>query len=103
MLKTKKKDQTEKWNKSKFRMIRDRLTDANPEALLADGFEDAMIGYVEIFNTSIALYDKRKCIEILIVRDKMSYEEASEFFEFNTQGAYVGENTPGFATILNKV
>jgi hypothetical protein len=26
----------------------------------------------------------------------MTSEEAEEYFEFNVQGAYVGENTPAF-------
>ena len=29
-------------------------------------------------------------------RDGMSHEEAVEFFEFNTKGAYLGPNTPIF-------
>jgi hypothetical protein len=31
-----------------------------------------------------------------MVRDGMDYDEAYEFFEFNTLGAYVGEQTPVF-------
>lgn len=27
-------------------------------------------------------------------RDKMSYDEALEYFEFNVLGAYMGEKTP---------
>lgn len=30
----------------------------------------------------------------------MSEEEAEEFFEFNTQGAWVGKRTPVFLTLL---
>ena len=29
-------------------------------------------------------------------RDGMSYDEAMEYFDFNVQGAWVGENTPIF-------
>eukprot|EP01050_Picozoa_sp_SAG11_P002842 SAG11_NODE_148_length_14747_cov_217.933517_19_plen_83_part_00 len=47
--------------------------------LVADGFEDAFMG-----------------IDILIMRDGMDREEAEEYFEYNVQGAYVGENTPVF-------
>jgi len=83
----------------KFQEIVDRLLEANEFALLADGFEDALIGIAEIFHRSIALYDKGKCLEILMKRDGMSYETAAEHFEFNVQGASVGENTPAFATI----
>lgn len=85
-----------------FETIKGMIGDANEEALLADGFEDALIGYVEIFSKLIALYDKEKCIEILMVRDNMSYEDAYEYFEFNVTGSFVGEGTPAFATILRK-
>lgn len=76
------------------------IGELNEEALFADGFEDALIGYVEIFSKTIALYDRDKCIEILMKRDGMDYEGAIEFFDFNVTGAYVGESTPGFATLL---
>ena len=69
------------------------------EALLADGFEDALIGYVEVFNRTVALYDRAKCIEILM-EDGMSDEEANEYFNYNVVGAYVGEATPAFATLV---
>lgn len=65
--------------------------------LLADGFEEALIGIALQFNTSIAVYDRDKCIEILA--REMSYEEAVEYFEFNVQGAYAGPNTPAFLSM----
>ena len=68
----------------------------NHEALLADGFEDALIGVGQQFNKTLAVYDRQKCIEILIDRDGMSEEEAVEYFEFNVTNAWVGENTPIF-------
>ena len=67
------------------------------DALLADGFEDAFIGFGTRFTYDVAVYDYDKCIEIL-ERD-MSYEDATEYFEFNTRGAYVGEHTPIFMTL----
>jgi hypothetical protein len=70
------------------------------ECLLADGFEGALIGYAQQFNNVMALYDRDKCIEILVERDGMTYEIADEYFEFNTAGAWVGEKTPAFARLL---
>jgi hypothetical protein len=85
-----------------FDELRNAVAEINPVALLADGYEDALIGYVERFGQPpIALYDRRKCIEILMLRDRMSYNEAEEFFEFNSIRAWMGENTPAFATILS--
>ena len=77
------------------------LAEVNEEMLFADGYEDALIGYVERFGMEpIALYDRNKCIQILMKRDGMSFEEASEFFAFNTIGAWMGDSTPAFATII---
>jgi hypothetical protein len=72
------------------------LADVDPKAVFADGFEDALIGYARIFNKCIALYDYKKCINILC--KQMPMEEACEYFEFNVVGAYVGDHTPGFVT-----
>ena len=66
------------------------------QVLLADGFEEALIGVAQIFTKPIAVYDRDKCLEILQKRDGMDLEDAIEFFEFNVQDAYVGEQTPGF-------
>lgn len=69
------------------------------EALYADGFEDAIIGVGRQFNTDVVVYDEAKCIEILVLRDQMTPDEAEEFFEFNVVGAYVGDHTPIFVRV----
>ena len=48
------------------------------------------------FNKMSVAYDTNKCIKILMSRDKMSREEAIEYFEYNVAGAYVGDHTPSF-------
>ena len=80
--------------------IKEYIGQHNDEALLADGFEDALMGVGVIFNRSLATYDMRKCIDILIKRDGMTEEEAVEYFEFNVTGSYVGENTPIFVEVF---
>ena len=82
--------------------VLEELAELDPEILLADGFEDAVIGYVTIFNKTVALYDRDKCLDILMKRDGMTYDESEEFFDFNVTGAWVGELTPAFATIRRK-
>ena len=73
----------------------DALADINPEALLADGLEDAFVGYtVNYHHAHVAVYDYGKCVQILVERDGMTEEEAEECLEFNTLSAYVGENGP---------
>jgi hypothetical protein len=76
------------------------VAEKNPEALFADGFERALLGYVEINHKALAVYDREKCIDILTTRDGMDRDDAEEFFEVNVLGSYVGENTPAFITIL---
>jgi hypothetical protein len=67
------------------------------EVLLCDGLGDAFIGILMSFNgPPLAVYNKKLIISILMKRDEMSYEDASEFFDFNIIGAYVGDRTPVF-------
>jgi len=69
--------------------------------LYADGFEEAFIGVVSSKGSRPkACYDYEKCISVLILRDKMSQDEAEEFFNYNVADAYVGEHTPAFLTPL---
>ena len=76
------------------------LEEINPEALLADGFEDAYIGVCEVFNRPpLAAYDRDKCIEILMERDGMDRDDAEEYFNFNVSGSWVGDNTPVYITL----
>tara|TARA_R110000751_G_scaffold253279_1_gene352874 strand:+ start:404 stop:697 length:294 start_codon:yes stop_codon:yes gene_type:complete len=65
-------------------------------ATLADGFEEALIGFGTRFTSPVAIYDVSKCINILVERDGMSYEIAEEYMTFNVLGAYVGDSTPIF-------
>ena len=65
------------------------------EVLLADGFENAFVGIARQFGQPIAVYDRKKCL-CCLVKQGMSYEEAEEYFSFNTEGAWVGSGTPAF-------
>jgi hypothetical protein len=76
------------------------LREENPEALLADGFEDAFLGICRRYGQpALAAYDRAKCINILMVRDGMTEDAAEEFFEYNVIGAWVGEGTPVFIEV----
>ena len=80
---------------------KEMIAEYNQESLLADGFDDAIIGIVDSFSDNpVVLYDKDKCIDILC--KDMSREEAIEYFNFNVMGAYMGDNTPKFAMLFNK-
>lgn len=73
------------------------LRETNPAALLADGFEDAYLGFtLNQHHAVVAVYDYARCVQVLVKRDGMTDEEADEFLDFNTMCAYVGENGPLF-------
>jgi len=76
---------------------REEIAEIIPEALFADGFDEALLGYVQRAGMMVALYDARKCIEVLMINDNMSEEDALEYFQYNVLGAWVGEYTPVFA------
>jgi len=84
----------------KYLDVIDILVDENPDALLADGFEAALIGVAHSFNNTVALYDLNKCINILVKRDKMVEEDAIEYLNYNVLTAYVGQHAPIFAYLL---
>jgi hypothetical protein len=60
------------------------------ELLVADGFDDAIIGVDS--NSLRLIYSVSKCIEIL--SKDMGEVEAVEYFNFNVRGSYVGDKTP---------
>ena len=76
---------------------RERIADSIEDALFLDlaDYDDAIIGVAERFGMDpVVAYDRTMVIDIL-ARD-MSREDAEEFFEFNTIGAWMGKNTPVF-------
>jgi hypothetical protein len=84
--------------------IREWVADHNEEALLADGFEDAIIGMGErCTQEPVVIYDADKCLEILQERDSMSEEDATDYFYFNVLGAWLGKNTPIFVWRINRL
>lgn len=68
------------------------------ELLLADGFDEAIVGVTYGYMENQIVYDFDKCVEILM-RD-MSEEDALEHMSFNVTGAYVGERTPIFVRTI---
>jgi len=78
-------------------MTREDVADINPEALMCDGFDDAIIGMAERINLGpVVAYDVDMMIKIMVTRDGMTEEEAMEFFDYNIIGAWMGEFTPVF-------
>jgi hypothetical protein len=95
-------------------MSRDEIEEINPDALLCDGFDEAIIGMAERINLGpVVAYDVNKMIEILMKTmepdeadldeaetiEDLKYMMAYEYFEYNIKGAWLGEFTPVFITI----
>lgn len=74
--------------------INDYLEGMGEDALLMDGFDDALIGFSQRINEPLlAVYSMNKMVDCLIVQG-MNYDEAVEYIDFNCVGAWVGEKTP---------
>ena len=79
------------------------LTYFDDSIITADGFELAFLGCGYSYSGSYAIYHMHTCIEILIQRDGMSYDEAEEYMEFNVTGAFVGDRMPVFLVPMKEL
>jgi hypothetical protein len=79
-------------------MNREQLSEEYPDLLVMEPsyFDSAILGVVTRIGLEAVCYDKAKVISSIMGHDKMSYEEALEYFEFNVIGSWVGEHTPVF-------
>ena len=86
-----------------YELIKQQLSEENPDALLADGFDQALVGIGRrVGQRSLAIYDRNKCIQI-IKSDLDSEEDAEEYFEYNVSGAWMGPNTPIFMATIRDI
>jgi hypothetical protein len=78
--------------------MRERISEDYPDLLVMepDYLDAAIVGVVRRIGLEAVCYNTDKVIELLMEHDKMSYEEALEYFEFNMIGSWVGEHTPVF-------
>ena len=63
--------------------------------LIADGFDEAIIGVDE--SSMRLIYSVTKCLEILQAQG-MDETDALEYFSYNVSGAYMGDKTPIWCT-----
>lgn len=69
---------------------------ADVDLLLADGFDDCIVGIGQQFTRFFVVYDRACVVQTLVDRDGMTPEEAEEFYDFNIVGGWLGEATPCF-------
>ena len=65
--------------------------------MVADGFDDAIIGICE--RTNRVIYSTKKVLEIL-VEEGMEYGDALDHFSYNVAGSYMGEMTPDRKSVV---
>ena len=70
------------------------------EILMMDGYDDCIIGVVEQFGRPPIVCYNRELVIRKLMDEGMSEEESIEFFEYNQIGAWVGDYTPCFITLL---
>jgi len=72
------------------------------EIMYCDGLEDAFVGLSMRFNDGpLATYDIEKIVRILMERDGMDELAAWDFYEVNIVGAWIGDRTPVFITLID--
>ena len=75
--------------------IREELCERHGDDLLfADGYDDAIVGVCVGFDSGRVAYSIPKMIDICAQELAIDHDEAAEWLEYNTFGAYVGKHTP---------
>ena len=61
----------------------------------ADGFDNSILGVTKLEDgTDVLVYDKRRCIQILMFTLGLDYNESIGFFEFNIRLPDLGKSSP---------
>ena len=62
-------------------------------------FDHAILGLIHGFGQEPAVLYDEAAVLVALVEGGMSEEEAQEYFDFNTLGAFVGPSTPRFLMV----
>jgi hypothetical protein len=88
--------------RQKHKELIDDIAEYNEKASYPTGFESCIIGMVHRFGEEPAIcLDEEKVIKLLMKRDKMTEEEAWEFYDYNILG--YGSSSETLPVFLNKV
>jgi hypothetical protein len=72
------------------------VTGQEVECWVAEGLDEALMGYGEQAGQTVAVYDYDKCLTILMERDGSSREDAAEHMSYNVAGTSLPGKTPVF-------
>lgn len=67
--------------------------------IFVNGYDDAILGVIDEYTFPRIVYSKRAMIDILI-QEGMQEIDAIEHLQYNTWGAYVGNNGPLYVSDL---
>ena len=82
---------------------RETLGELDPELILYDGLDEAIVGVVQRFGMEpVVVYDLEKVREVL-ARDGGTFEEVEEHITFNILGLWAGDRTPAFLEKLEQL
>lgn len=84
-------------------LMKEHLAEYNEDILFADGFDHCVIGIAEQFGKSpVVVYDKAKVLTTLM-SNGMTYEDATEHYEYNMLGSFLGDSTPIYLILLSEL
>jgi hypothetical protein len=67
------------------------------QTLVAEGFEDAFLGYAWcLHRPPLAIYDRKKAQKILMTAAGLTEEQADEYLQYRVESDWKGEGTPLF-------
>jgi len=77
-----------------MKVLHDFIAEHEPEAILFDGLDDALIGYAERpSQRPLAVYDYDLLVECFVARGD-TIEEAVEWIDYNIVSLWAGDTTP---------
>lgn len=80
----------------------EHITELNPEAIVLDGLNDAIVGIGHSKDLEPRLiYSINIIILTLMGRDNMTLPEAQEFYDYNIADGYFGNHGPIFLELPN--
>jgi len=68
-----------------------------------DDLDNAIVGFTEINNKYKLVYDIELCISEIMNLYKLKYIDAQEYFAYNIENSYIGDNTPIFIHKTNSL
>ena len=75
----------------------DELSDVTEQPIIVmDGFDAAIVGVTEINHTPVVVYSYQMMLDVLMVRDQMSEDDAAEYIDYNCF-----QSSPGYPLILH--